>query len=267
MPDELGYETTPPPLDRPRSSAALAAVITVFLLLLGGGAVTYYFLHRPKPAAPEAPPAVPAPEAQTTPPAATAPRPADLPALEASDPFVREHLAALDGDEWKSWLDSDGLARRFAAAVYAVGEGKSPRRAIERPFLRGSFAVTTSGGKTRIDPASYARYDRIADTVAAIDVANAAAAYKLVQPLLDEAWAEVGAPGETFKAAALRAIDHLLEAPSPPADAPVYLQEGLYRFEDPALESLTTAQKHLLRMGPDNAAKVKEALRNVRAAL
>jgi len=145
MPDELGYETTPPPLDRPRSSAALAAVITVFVLLLGGGALTYYYLHRPTAAAPEAPPAVPAPAAQTAPPAAPAPRPADLPALEASDPFVRERLAGLDGDEWKSWLDSDGLARRFAAAVYAVGEGKSPRRAIERPFLRGSFAVTASG--------------------------------------------------------------------------------------------------------------------------
>lgn len=265
MPDELGYEASPPPLDRPRSSAALAAVITVFLLLLAAGGVTYYFMRKPA-APPPAPPEVSTPAAPAPPPAAPA-RPANLPPLESSDAFVKEQLATLDGDEWKSWLDSDGLARRFTAAVYAVGEGKSPRRAIERPFLRGNFAVTTVGGKTRIDPASYARYDRIADTVAAIDPAKAAAAYKLLQPLLQEAWEEVGTPGETFEAAALRAIDHLLEAPTAPADAPVYLQDGLYRFEDPALESLTTAQKHLLRMGPENAAKVKEALRNVRAAL
>src|SRR5262245_57227278 len=112
MPDELGYEASPPPLDRPRSSAALAAVITVFLLLLAAGGVTYYFLHRPAAAPPEAPPA--ASESAAPPATATAPqRPVNLPPLDASDAFVREQLAGLGGSEWRSWLDSDGLARRF----------------------------------------------------------------------------------------------------------------------------------------------------------
>jgi hypothetical protein len=267
MPDDFHYESASPPLDRPRSSAALAAVLVVFLLLLAGGAATYYFLRRVPPAPP-----VPAPEAAVpgAPAAAPVAPPAarvDLPPLEQSDAFVREQLAAVGGAEWRSWLDSDGLARRFAAAVYALAEGKSPRRAVERPFLAGRFAVTAAGGRTRIDPASHARYDRIAETFAAVDAAQAGAAYRLLHPLLDEAWAEIGTPGETLDAAVLRAIDLLLAAPEPPAEAAVFLHEGLYRYEDPALEALPPAQKHLLRMGPENAAKVKDGLRRLRGAL
>ncbi len=266
MPDELQYESTSPRLDRPRSSAALATVIVVFLVLLAGGGATYYFLRR-APAAPSIPaPAASAPSVATNPPAPPAAR-VDLPPLEASDAFVREQLAGLGNQEWRGWLESDGLARRFAAAVYAVAEGKSPRRAVERPFLGGRFAVVADGDRARIDPASYARYDRIADTVAALDAAKAGAAYRLLQPLLDQAWNEIGAPGETFHAALLRAIDLLLAAPDAPAEAEVFLHEGLYRYQDPALEALPAAQKHLLRMGPENAAKVKDALRRLRGIL
>jgi hypothetical protein len=267
MPDELHYEPPSPNLDRPRSSAGLAAALAVFVVLLAGGAATYYFLRRPA-AAPAGPaPAIGTPSSSqpAAPPAPTIAEP--LPPLDASDDFVRRQLAGLGSDEWRGWLQSDGLARRFVAAAFAVGEGKSPRRALERPFLTGSFAVSASGGETRIDPASYARYDRIAATVAAIDPARAAAAYRTLRPLLDEAWAEIGAPGETLDSALRRAIDQLLAAPEVGAGAEVELRDGLYRYRDPALESATAAQKHLMRMGPANAATVKEALRKLRAAL
>jgi hypothetical protein len=268
MPDELQYEPPSPNLDRPRSSAGLAAVLAVFVVLLAGGAATYYFLRRPA-AAPAGPssPAVEAPASgqPAAPPPPTIAEPS--PPLDASDDFVRRQLAGLGSDEWRGWLQSDGLARRFVAATFAVGEGKSPRRALERPFLTGRFAVTASGGETRIDPASYARYDRIAATVSAIDPGKAAAAYRTLRPLLDEAWAEIGAPGETLDSALRRAIDQLLAAPEVGIGAEVELRDGLYHYRDPALESATAAQKHLMRMGPANAATVKEALRRLRAAL
>jgi hypothetical protein len=40
-----------------------------------------------------------------------------------------------------------------------------------------------------------------------------------------------------------------------------------YRFEDANLESLTAAQKHLLRMGPRNVRIVQLKLRDIAAAL
>jgi hypothetical protein len=38
----------------------------------------------------------------------------------------------------------------------------------------------------------------------------------------------------------------------------------MYKFADPGLESMSAGQKLLLRMGPDNAARVKAKLKAVR---
>ena len=42
---------------------------------------------------------------------------------------------------------------------------------------------------------------------------------------------------------------------------------GLWAFSDPAVERLSPAQKHLVRMGPDNAALVQAKLRELADAL
>jgi hypothetical protein len=242
----------------------MAAVLAVFVILIAAGGATYYYLRR---AAPEPAPAVAPPQTAPAAPAVAPPARVALPPLETSDGFVREQLAGLGGEEWRGWLASDGLARRFAAAVYALSDGKSPRKAVERPFLSGRFAVVEDGDRTVIDPSSYARYDRIAAVFTAIDPDQARATYRLLHPLLDEAWAEIGPPDTPLDTALGRAIDNLLAAPEVPAGPEVLLHEGLYRYADPALEAATPAQKNLMRMGPENAAKVRAALRRLRLAL
>ena len=84
---------------------------------------------------------------------------------------------------------------------------------------------------------------------------------------VDEAWAEIGPPDTPLDTALGRAIDGLLAAHEIPADAEVILEGGLYRYVDPALEAATPAQKHLMRMGPENAGKVRAALRRLRGVL
>jgi hypothetical protein len=41
----------------------------------------------------------------------------------------------------------------------------------------------------------------------------------------------------------------------------------LYKYADPKLESLSSGQKLLIRMGPENETAVKAKLRELRAAL
>ena len=41
----------------------------------------------------------------------------------------------------------------------------------------------------------------------------------------------------------------------------------LYQFADPQMEALSAGEKLLIRMGPENARKVKEMLREVRRTL
>jgi hypothetical protein len=57
---------------------------------------------------------------------------------------------------------------------------------------------------------------------------------------------------------------------TPIPEGPVRLVEGkgaTWAFADPALERLDPAQKQLLRMGPENAARIIDTLRQVQRQL
>jgi hypothetical protein len=73
-------------------------------------------------------------------------------------------------------------------------------------------------------------------------------------------------------------IDHLLATPDLNGPIKVKLVDTkaspgaqrtnrLFQFEDPKLESRSAGQKILMRMGRDNAAKLKAKLREARALL
>ena len=63
------------------------------------------------------------------------------------------------------------------------------------------------------------------------------------------------------------AIDNILAVPVPPEPPRVELDVKTYLFVDPALESLTPAEKHVLRLGPQNAREVQSKLRDLRDGL
>src|SRR6187397_2573547 len=153
MADDLDLDPRPLPPRAPRRSPAPVLFALVGLLLLAAG-LFYWFGLRSRPssenAGPSPAPAQPeAPVASAPPPLAPSP---PLPELAASDPFVRERLSALSADAaWPVWLSADGLLSRFAAAVSTVGEGKSPRKALDFVPVRGTFAVRTEGERTLVD--------------------------------------------------------------------------------------------------------------------
>jgi hypothetical protein len=218
-----------------------------------------------------APDGEPAPEPGAEPPVAPVPpaeEPIELPPLAESDPLLREQLASLSrAPALAGWLAQSELAQRFVASVDNVAEGRSPRAHVA--FLRPAEPFTAQGGDAapRVDPASYARYDAIADVVASLDVAAAAAAYRHLAPLFQEAYESLGYPGRSFHERALAAIDVLLAAPVLEESPPLVRHIGRYRWADPELERAPDAVKQLLRMGPRNVARVQARLRELRAAL
>jgi hypothetical protein len=62
-------------------------------------------------------------------------------------------------------------------------------------------------------------------------------------------------------------IDELLATPGLSEPARLVKPEAYYLYADKELESLTAGQKALIRMGPDNAARVKAKLVEIRDAL
>lgn len=193
---------------------------------------------------------------------------ADLPALGDMDGYVRPMLSALSRrPELAALLATDGLVRRFVVSVEAVARGASPAGRVRAVAPRGAFQVQSRGGEDVIDPASYARYDGLVALVEDLDPQQLARVYGRLKPRFEEAYAELGVDG-TFDQAMARALAHLLQTPAVPASPRVQPGKGTnYTYADSALERLSPAQRHLLRLGPERAERVKARLRAFAAAL
>ena len=201
-------------------------------------------------------------------PLGTAAPPIDLPPLDALDPVLRSMLQALSArPELARLLATDDLLRRFVVSVENIGRGVSPVRQLSGVSVDGGFSVERPYSDTAISPASFARYDGLSSTVAELDVAALARIYGQLRPRIDEAYAELGGEG-TFDTAMERAIVHLLEVSPDLGRGQVRPVKGTtYAWTSTDAENLSSAQKHLLRMGPGNARKVQATLRQFAQAL
>jgi hypothetical protein len=184
-----------------------------------------------------------------------------LPRLDESDGFAGTLASTLSQHpRVVAWLATDDLIRRFVVVVDAVASGKSP--ALHLGALRPSRAFRTAERDAGLfaDPRNYERFAPIADAVHSVDVEAAVRVCSALKPRLDEAYMELGRGG-TFDSALERVIVSLLQTPAVGADARLGPQGARYGFEDPALESLMPAQKHLARMGTRHARVIQDELR------
>ena len=192
-----------------------------------------------------------------------------LPELDASDRFVAEAVRRLTSHpELARHLATEGLVRRFVAAVDNVARGVSPRPNLPELIPGGGYRVSDAGGTLLPEPASYRRYDAVTDIFVSIDTDGAAGLYRRLGPLLDQAYRDLGYPDADFGDTLRPAIDHLLATPVPPP-APELVPAGVggYAYADPELENLSAAQKHLLRAGPENVRRIQAKLRELRRQL
>jgi hypothetical protein len=270
--DDLRFEDerTEAPAAEPRRVWGLALAI---LAIIAAVAALYYFVFMKKPE----PPAEPAAAIETVAPAEAPEAPA-APGLEplafppvplnASDDAVREFAAALSVDPtFAKWLLTKDLIRRFVVSVDNVANGLSPKPHIDFFTPQGAFRVTRTTEGTSVDRASYARYDPVVRIALSLDAKAAARLYRALDPLLQEAYNELGYPGVDFDDTLVRAMSELLETPV--VEGTVRLEQKVlsYAMTDPVLEALSPAQKQLLRLGPDGVRAVHKKILELAAAL
>ena len=192
-----------------------------------------------------------------------------LPPLAEMDPFLRVLLGTLSArPELSRWLATDDLIKQMAVTIDRLSQGASPARDLKVLTPAEDFAIARRGRARIIDPASYRRYDGLAETVATLDAASVARVYQTIKPRLSEAYRALGRSENDLDTAVTIALDKLASTPS--TSDPIEVREGkgaTWAFADPALEALDPAQKHLVRMGPVNQARVQEKLKEVKAAL
>lgn len=243
------------------NKGVLIGVGTLACAAIGIG---FYFMR------PLAPPEAPAPAETSTPVTARREPPAipaiPLPSLDQSDGFLREKAASVFSRP-ADWIKADNLLRRLTAAATIVAEGDSPRESLGFLKPRGKFSVKTLHGRIFLNPRSYERYDAMANAVGSLDAPAAAKLILHLKPLFETACAELDDQNCDFQAALIKSAQELLRAPLVTGD--IQLREKIisYAMADAKLERLSAAQKHLLRMGPRNAAKIQGKLRELAIAL
>jgi len=193
--------------------------------------------------------------------------PVDAP-LDRSDEAVRSLVADLSQNPVLArWLRSPDLLRRFAAAVVNIAEGTSPRAQLDFFVPEGPFKTKLKGNAIVLDPASFARYNVVADVIDSLGTQGCARAYAASRNLLQQAYRELGYPKGDFHQTLYRAIVEVLRTPVVEDD--LELEKGVTTFliKDPKLEDLDDVQKHLLRMGPENLQLIQVKLREIALAL
>ncbi len=210
---------------------------------------------------------LPAPAAETIAPAEAGPEPAVTPLdldLDASDDAVRRLVLEQRPPETvRAWLKQKELVRTVVAGVDAVARGESPAPLLSFLSPDAAFAATERGGRIVIDPTSFRRYDPLVAAFQAVPDATWLRWYATLRPTLEKGFRELGYPDVTFAERLQQAASHLLLAP--PIAGEIVLERKMmsYAFADPRLEGLSAAQKHLLRMGPANAARLQAKLRSL----
>ncbi len=189
-------------------------------------------------------------------------------ALQNSDGIVRRLVEELSKNpRLVSWLANDNLINRFVTAVDNVAQGKSP--GDQMPFLRPSSAFQINGRTApyRLNPVSFKRYDQAVDIFGSLDVQGCAELYQELMPLFQEAYRQLGYPEGDFHQQVKKAIIELLRAPV--VEGPIYLKPKVvtYEFWDPSLEKRSAAQKHVIRLGPDNTRRFQAKLRQLATAI
>ncbi|HEU0152249.1 MAG TPA: DUF3014 domain-containing protein [Arenimonas sp.] len=217
--------------------------------------------------APTTPPeAYPIEDVPVLPAAAAAP----LPPLDQSDAEALAALsAAAGGADLSSLLRVEFLVPRLVATIDALPRASLTQNIYAARPVAGRLAVTEGADGARLDPGNASRYAPAVALFEAVDSRQLVSAYVRFYPLLQQAYRDLGAADRSFNDRLVEVIDHLLAAPAP--EGPLALvpvpDKPRWAFADPRLEGASVGHKAMIRLGPEQSARVKAKLRELRALL
>jgi hypothetical protein len=246
----------------PTRKGWLIGVVALVLLALGAGGY-FLFWRRPLPAPADVRTAT---EQAVAPAAAPPPHPhkGKTKRQTPADAIVRELVAKLSAHPTvAAWLSTDQLIRNFTLVVDNISNGRTPSGHLAKVKPAGALQVREDRGGLWIDPRSYKRYDKYADAVSSLDARGAARLYATLKPRIQDAYRELGHPDGNVDQALERAVIDLLKTPVVEGDVALTSKSVAYEFADARLQSLSSAQRQLLRMGPRNVRLIQAKLREI----
>ena len=256
-------------------------IVWLVLLMALAASAVFFYLWRQNPS-PQPAPAAPA----IQPPAAVEAAPAirhpienaqgaaantetkPLPALMVSDTTMQNTLADLFGPASLGRVFyEDAIIHRFVTTVDNLPRKTIPSRNLPVKPIAGPLATSAKDDNISISADNASRYTPYVRMAESIDAKNLVSAYVHFYPLIQQDYRDLGYPKGYFNDRLIEAIDDLLAAPEVKDSLQVVQPKVLYQYADPELEARSAGQKMMIRMGNENAAKVKAKLQEIRREL
>lgn len=191
-----------------------------------------------------------------------------LPPLDDSDAYFLLEIASAFGPAIESLLVREAVIDRLVTTVDNLPRGELSETIRPVGRLGEEFATEDNeDGAIVLGITSYARYDALVAQIYYADLDTIYDTYRRFYPLFQKSYKRLGYPDAYFNDRLVEVIDHLVAAPLPEGPIVLVRPNVLYEFADPDLEALSSGQKLLLRMGPDNAATIKRILGKFRSRL
>ena len=247
------------------------------IVIVGFGVFSFIFYRawqqsRPQPesAPPVAAPAAPAPSTEPGirfPIEQQSPQ-KPLPALNDSDAAVAEALGGVwNAKTLEQLFHRKDVIRRIVATIDKLPRNKLALRLMPVKPAAGPFLTAGKDAGLAVSPGNAARYAPYVRVAEAMDTNKVVAVYIRFYPLLQQAYRELGYPKGYFNDRLVEVIDHLLTAPEVRPPVRLVQPKVFYLYADPDLEARSAGQKIMMRIGAENAARIKSKLRELRGEL
>ncbi len=185
-----------------------------------------------------------------------------LPSLNNSDDFVFEGLRAIqNGAALLQLLADDQIVRRFVVFVENISRGEFPQTGLPYKGVQQEMPTRNIDDNLFVmDDSAHARFDQVVDTFVSIDSDAAMAFYRTLSPLFQQAYAEIGFRNVSFDATLRSAITTVLRTTDVEGPYQLVKPSVMLLYADASIENLQEVHKQLIRIGPENTAKLKDKL-------
>jgi hypothetical protein len=180
---------------------------------------------------------------------------------------MRDALRGLFGKDFQKFFYLQDIIHRVVATIDNLPRDDVPLGLMPVKPVPGLFVTTGTGENLALSPRNDARYRPYVRLAEAVPTQPLVAVYRRFYPLFQEQYERLGYPGKYFNDRLVEVIDHLFETPDLQQPALLRQPRVLYEFADPKLQRLSAGQKILLRMGRENALRVKAKLQEIRQAV
>lgn len=192
-----------------------------------------------------------------------------LPPLEESDAYLLGLLSELlDEQRIAQWLVRDRLAERLVVFVDSLDRLPAPVEMWPVVPVPGRPYIDADHSELYWSERNFARYRPLVDMLETIDPADAAKLYIRHHPILQEAHFALATETPYFNDRLVELIDHLLDSEdAPPTAIALEPYEALFRLADEDMEEASAGHKIMWRIGPEQAARVRDWLQRFRTEI